>query len=90
MFRLSVVDHIRLNFDRTSQNYTVHAKAAERLAALTAWVRMGVLVLLASPPEAGMASLSIPPPALLDHHGDRRRDRVRRAAFTWRPASRSG
>jgi hypothetical protein len=22
MFRLSVVDHVRLNFDRTSQNYT--------------------------------------------------------------------
>ena len=36
MFRLSVLDHVRLNFDRTSQNYTVHAKAAERLAALTA------------------------------------------------------
>ena len=60
MFRLSVVDHIRLNFDRTSQNYTVHAKAAERLAALTAWVRMGVLVLLGIATAAAMASLIDP------------------------------
>jgi SMODS and SLOG-associating 2TM effector domain family 4 len=47
MFRISVVDHIRLNFDRTSQNYTLHAKAAERLAVTTARVRIGVLILLA-------------------------------------------
>jgi hypothetical protein len=60
MFRLSVVDHVRLNFDRTSQNYTVHAKAAERLAALTARVRMGVLVLLGIATAAAMASLIDP------------------------------
>jgi SMODS and SLOG-associating 2TM effector domain family 4 len=47
MFRISVVDHIRLNFDRTSQNYTLHARAAERLAVTTARVRIGVLILLA-------------------------------------------
>ena len=47
MFRISVVDHIRLNFDRTSQNYTLHAKAAERLAVTTARIRVGVLILLA-------------------------------------------
>jgi SMODS and SLOG-associating 2TM effector domain family 4 len=47
MFRISVVDHIRLNFDRTSQNYTLHAKAAERLAVMTARMRIGVLILLA-------------------------------------------
>ena len=47
MFRISVVDHIRLNFDRTSQNYTLHAKAAERLAVTTARIRIGVLILLA-------------------------------------------
>jgi hypothetical protein len=47
MFRISVVDHIRLNFDRTRQNYTLHAKAAERLAVTTARIRIGVLILLA-------------------------------------------
>ena len=47
MFRISVVDHIRLNSDRTSQNYTLHAKAAERLAVMTARMRIGVLILLA-------------------------------------------
>jgi len=46
MFRISVVDHIRLNFDRTSQNYTLHAKAAERLAITSARIRIGVLILL--------------------------------------------
>src|SRR4029077_16043930 len=60
MFRLSGVDHVRLNFDRTSQNYTVHAKAAERLAALTVRARMGVLVLLGIATAAAMASLVDP------------------------------
>jgi uncharacterized membrane protein YdbT with pleckstrin-like domain len=60
MFRLSVLDHIRLNFDRTSQNYTVHAKAAERLAALTATVRLGVMVLLGVATAAAVTSLLVP------------------------------
>jgi len=60
MFRLSVVDHVRLNFDQTSQNYTVHARAAERLAALTAIVRMGVLVLMGVATAAAMTSLIVP------------------------------
>jgi hypothetical protein len=45
MFRLSVVDHVRLNFGHAVQNYTVHARAAERLAALAWKVRIGVLTL---------------------------------------------
>jgi hypothetical protein len=57
MFRLSVVDHVRLNSDRTSQNYTVHAQAAERLAVLTSRVRIGVLVLLAVTAAAAVTSL---------------------------------
>jgi len=57
MFRLSVIDHVRLNFDRTSQNYTVHARAAERLAALTLRVRIGVLVLIGIATAAAMTSL---------------------------------
>lgn len=60
MFRLSVVDHVRLNFDRTSQNYTVHAQAADRLAALTARVRIGVLVLIGVATAAAMTSLIDP------------------------------
>ena len=60
MFRLSVLDHVRLNFDRTSQNYTVHARAAERLAALTTRVRMGVLLLVGVATAAAMTSLLVP------------------------------
>jgi hypothetical protein len=60
MFRLSVVDHVRLNFDRTSQNYTVHARAAERLAALTAALRIGVLALMGVATAAAMTSLIVP------------------------------
>jgi hypothetical protein len=60
MFRLSVLDHVRLNFDRTSQNYTVHARAAERLAALTTKVRMGVLMLIGVATAAAMTSLLVP------------------------------
>ena len=46
MFRLSVVDHVRLNFGHAVQNYTVHAQAAERLAALAWKVRIAVLALV--------------------------------------------
>jgi conflict system pore-forming effector with SLATT domain len=47
MFQLGVVDHVRLNSGRAIQNYTVHARAAERLAGLTSKVRIGVLILAA-------------------------------------------
>ena len=60
MFRLSVVDHVRLNFDRTSQNYTVHARAAERLASLTSKARIAVLVLIGLSSAAAMFSLIDP------------------------------
>jgi hypothetical protein len=60
MFRLSVVDHVRLNLDRTGQNYTVHARAAERLAARTSTVRIGVLVLLGIAAAAAMITLVEP------------------------------
>lgn len=46
MFHLGVVDHIRLNLSRAAQNYTVHADAAERLAALIYKIRIGLLSLL--------------------------------------------
>ena len=60
MFRLGVVDHLRLNFDRTSQNYMVHARAAERLATLTSRVRIAVLTLLGVAAAAAMISLIEP------------------------------
>ena len=60
MFRLGVVDHVRLNLDFASQNYTVHAKAADRLAARTSRVRIGVLVLLGVATAAAMTNLIDP------------------------------
>jgi hypothetical protein len=46
MFCVSVVDHVRLNFGHVVRNYTVHARAAERMAALALKLRMTVLALL--------------------------------------------
>ena len=46
MFRLSVIDHVRLDFGQVAQNYTVHAAAAERLAGSVRRIRMTVLALL--------------------------------------------
>jgi hypothetical protein len=60
MFRLGVVDHVRLNLEHASQNYTVHAKAADRLAARTSTVRIGVLVLLGAATGAAMLNLIQP------------------------------
>jgi hypothetical protein len=60
MFHLGVVDHVRLNFDRTSRNYTVHAQAAERLAALTSRVRIAVLTLIGVAAAAAMIGLIEP------------------------------
>ena len=57
MFDLNVVDHVRLNLTRTGENYTVHARAAERLARMTAWTRIGVLTLLF--PAAGSSVVSL-------------------------------
>ena len=57
MFRLSVVDHVRLNFGHAVQNYTVHAQAAERLAGFTARARIAVFVLLGVATAATVASL---------------------------------
>jgi hypothetical protein len=60
MFRLGVVDHVRLNLEHASHNYTVHAKAADRLAARTSRVRIGVLVLLGAATAAAMVNLIEP------------------------------
>ena len=57
MFDLGIVDHVRLNLTRTGENYTVHASAAERLAGLTARIRIGVLALLLIAAAASVMSL---------------------------------
>lgn len=46
MFRLSIVDHIRLSFGHVVQNYTVHARAADRLAAVAMNSRTAILLLV--------------------------------------------
>jgi hypothetical protein len=47
MFSLSVVEHLRLNFGLVVQNYTAHARAADRLAAAALKARMVILGLFA-------------------------------------------
>jgi hypothetical protein len=47
MFSSSVVDQVRLSFGHVVQNYTIHARVAERLAARGLRVRMAILALLA-------------------------------------------
>jgi hypothetical protein len=46
MFNLTIVDHIRLSFGHVAQNYTRHAQAADRLAALALNARLAILVLM--------------------------------------------
>jgi hypothetical protein len=53
MFSLSVIEHLRLDFGLVVQNYSVHARAAERLASLALKVKVAVLTL------SGLASASI-------------------------------
>ena len=47
MFCLSVVEQLRLNFGLVVQNYTVHARAAERLAAIALKAKVAILALFA-------------------------------------------
>jgi len=47
VFSLSVIDHLRINFGLVAQNYTVHAQAAERLAAFALKARITTLALFA-------------------------------------------
>lgn len=47
MFCLSVVEQLRLNFGLVVQNYTAHARAAERLAAIALKTKIATLGLFA-------------------------------------------
>jgi hypothetical protein len=60
MFSVSVLEHLRLNCGLVVQNYTTHARAAERLAALALKTRMTILGLLALATAATVFSLFRP------------------------------
>jgi hypothetical protein len=47
MFSLGVIEHLQLNCGLVVQNYTAHAKAAERLATLAFRVKMAIVILSA-------------------------------------------
>jgi len=57
MFPVTVVDHVRLDSEHLAQNYTVHARAAERLVRAAFACRVTVAVLLAFATSAAIASL---------------------------------
>lgn len=57
MFSLTVVDHVRLDSEHTAQNYTVHARAAERIVRLVFTCRIVIAALLAVATSATMATL---------------------------------
>jgi hypothetical protein len=48
VFRLSIVDHIRLSFGHVVHNYTVHMRAAERQAAAAMYARTVIPALMAA------------------------------------------
>jgi hypothetical protein len=62
MFSLTVLEHLRLNSDLVVENYTVHARAAERLAAAALKTRMAILGLLALATTAIALSFFRPAP----------------------------
>jgi hypothetical protein len=57
MFALSVVDHLRLDFELVCQNYDIHARSAERLASVAFKVKLVLLVLFALANGAIVVSL---------------------------------
>jgi hypothetical protein len=60
MFSLTVLDHVRLDCEHAAQNYTIHARAADRFAALAFWVRMVMAILLSAAAAATVAALIVP------------------------------
>lgn len=57
MFSLTVVDHVRLDSEHISQNYTVHARAAERIASLVFTCRLVITALLAVATAAAIGAV---------------------------------
>ena len=46
MFSLTVVDHVRLDSEHVAQNYTVHARSAERIVRIVFALRLVIAALL--------------------------------------------
>lgn len=57
MFSVTTLDLVRLDSDHVAQNYTVHARAAERLAGAAFVARIVIVVLLAAAATAAIATL---------------------------------
>ena len=60
MFSVTTLDLVRLDSDHVGQNYTVHARAAERLAGAAFVARIVVVSLLTAATAAAMATLLAP------------------------------
>ena len=57
MFSLTVIDHVRLDSEHIAQNYTVHARAAERIVGIVFTCRIVIAALLVVATSATVASL---------------------------------
>jgi SMODS and SLOG-associating 2TM effector domain family 4 len=57
MFSLTVVDHVRLDSEHVAQNYTVHARSAERIVRIVFALRLGIAALLTAATCAAIASV---------------------------------
>jgi hypothetical protein len=60
MFAFTVVDHLRLDSEHIAQNYTVHARAAERSVRLVFTFRIVIAALLAIATATAIAALVFP------------------------------
>jgi len=60
MFSLTVVDHVRLDSEHIAKNYTVHARAAEKIVGVVFSCRIVITALLAVATAAAMTTLLIP------------------------------
>jgi len=60
MFSLKIIDHVRLESERITQNYTVHAAAAERIVLAVTVFRVGLVVLLTLAASAQIGNVLFP------------------------------
>jgi len=60
MFSLTVIDHVRLDSEHVAQNYTVHARAAERLVGLVSTFRISIAILLAAATCSALGNVLFP------------------------------
>lgn len=60
MFSVTTLDLVRLDSDHVGQNYTVHARAAERLASTAFIARIVIVSLLTAATAAAIATLLAP------------------------------